>query len=456
LATSLADVSSLIDIASSPGVTPELPTNDATPEVPELETPEPTETETPEAGEVKDKTPAEGDKPVDGRTNPDAIRKALKTFRDAAPENAPIARELNNGYGRYLGYKQVFPKVEDARNAKAILDAVGGNDGIAGLQETIKAVNNTDSLLYAGDPRVLDELIEDFKRENKLDAFGKLAAPFLDKLRTTDEKAYFNALKPHFYQGLVDVNLPGVLSSLVKVLSGDKPDIESARSLLGEMTQWFNQLRDSVETGAKANLDPERQAFERERTEFQTQKQKEFQNSVNADWNQENNRVLRTALRDYLKMPFAKNWTDGTKVSVAREITQTLLEELTADKTYQSQMDALWSEANPDKAKIINFHKSKVEIIGPRIVKQVLENRYPGFQRSAVPMKPKTVPGAKPATATAPTTGLRPTFVSTKPSPEQMDMEKDPDRMHLMRGRAFLKGSGKFVSWNVKDKTKSA
>jgi hypothetical protein len=163
--------------------------------------------------------------------------------------------------------------------------------------------------------------------------------------------------------------------------------------------------------------------------------------------------VLGEALRPFLKLPFAKNWTQGTKVSIAREVTSTLLEELTADKTYQSQMDALWSEKSPDKSKIINYHKSKVAIIGPRIVKQVLENRYPGFQKSAVPMKPKPTAGT-PAAPGAPAarSGARPTFVSTKPAPEQMDMERDPDRMHLVMGRAYLKGSGKFVSWNLKDK----
>jgi hypothetical protein len=447
MATAVADVSSLIDIASEPAST-------VVEETP-VETAETVETtETPVEGETKAEASPEGEKPVDARTNPDAVRKALREFRDSKPENAPIARHLNNVVGRYEAYRQVFPKVADAQNAKVMLDAIGGTEGISGLQETIKSVNETDSLLYAGDARVLDTIIEDMRRENKLDAFGKLASPFLDKLQQIDGKAYESAIRPHFFQALVGAEFPETVQFLMEALSGEKPNLEAAMKTLKSMDGWFNKLRNSIETADKSKLDPDRQKFEQERTQFQTERQKAFQSEVNTDWNRENNRVLGEALRPYLKLPFAKNWTDGTKQSVAREITSTLLEELTADKTYQSQMDALWSEARPDKSKIINFHKSKVAIIGPRIVKQVLENRYPGFQRSAGPMKPKPVAAAAAATTTTGTqrTGNRPSYVTSKPPLDQMDMDKDPDRMHLINGRAYLKGSGKFVSWNPKDR----
>jgi hypothetical protein len=444
-AVAVPDVASLIDIASATDPTP-APAEETPVESTEVETPE-----TPEGGEVETKTTPEGEKSVDGRTNPDAIRKALKAFRESSPENAPVAKALNDGYGRYLAYKNVFPKVADAQNAKAILDAVGGNDGITGLQNTIKSVNETDSLLYAGDPKVIDNLIEDFKRENKLDAFGKLATPFLDKLQQTDPKAYLAALHPHFVQGLTNAAFPDTVQYIMEQLGGEKPNIQEALKTLTGMQQWFEKQKAQVANLDKSKLDPDRQAFEKERTEFQTTKQKEFRASVNTDWNRENNKVLGESLKPYLKLPFAKNWTDGTKQSVAREITSTLLEELTADKPYQSQMDAFWSEKSPDKAKIINFHKSKVAIIGPRIVKQVLENRYPGFQKSAVPMKPKPAAGGSVQTTTQ-RPAVKAIYVPTRIPAEFQDMSKDPDRMLLATGRAYDKRDGKLKSWNPRDK----
>jgi hypothetical protein len=166
-----SDVSALIDLASP--ATSDQPVEQVEEVVEPTEGVEPDaegEVDAPESGEV---VAPEGDKPVDGRTNPAAIRSALKAFRDLDPKNAPIAKELNNAYGRYTAYREVFPKVEEARNAKALIDANGGHEGIASLQETIRAVNETDQLLYAGDPRVLDQLIEDFKSENKLDALDR-------------------------------------------------------------------------------------------------------------------------------------------------------------------------------------------------------------------------------------------------------------------------------------------
>lgn len=449
-----ADVSALIDVVSAPDApvptTPQPASTSPTPmpsepEANDAEITEP-ETETTDEGEGATEEAVGEEKPVDGRTNPAAIRKALKEFRDSKPENAAVARELNNAYGRYTAYKSVFPKVADAQNAKAILDAVGGNEGVAQLQSTIKSVNETDALLYAGDPRVLDSIIEDMKAENKLDAFGKLAKPFLEKLRGVDDKAYYETMRPHFLQGLVDVNLPGVLQSLTKALTGETPDINAARSILTEMSSWFDNLRNSVETADKTKLDPEREAFEKERTQFQSERQKAFEAEVNGDWNRINANELGRALKQYTKLPFAKNWTDATKLSVAREIMSTLGDELKNDSTYQAQMDAFWSEKQPDRKKIAGFHEAKLKAISNRIVKSVLDARYPGFQKAAGTARPKAT-GAPVAPATGSASGS-PTFVTSKPDGSQIDWVKDPTRMLFTTGKAYLK-NGKFVTWKA-------
>lgn len=453
---SAADVSSLVDIASSSDVTPtETPVET---EVVETETPEESSVETSDTDETQSADDVSGaDKPVDGRTNPAAIRSALKAFRDLDPKNAPIARELNDAYGRYSAYKQVFPKVADAQNAKALLDAVGGDAGLSALQDTIKSANETDALLYAGDPRLFDQLIEDFKAENKLDAFGKLASPFLDKLRGVDEKAYFDAVKPHFFQGLVDANLPGVLGALSKALAGETPNLEVVKGLIGEMTQWFDNLRNSVETKDKTKLDPERQAFEKERTEFQTSKQKEFQTGVATSCDSHNNTALGTALKPFLKLPFFKGFTRDSLIDLGNGLKGKLFSELKADATYQAQMDAFWSAKSPDKAKIEQYHKAKVDTMAKRIVQTMLETRYPGYAKKTSAAGAAAGRG-KPAAAAAAAKGVadqpqqtKPLFVQTKPAWESIDWDKDPNKMLFITGRAYLK-TGKFVTWSPKYK----
>jgi hypothetical protein len=450
-----ADVSAIVDLASSVDPTP---TPEVTPtEVPEVTTPDiPTlEGETPEAetpdapeGEI---TPVDPDPKVDGRTNPAAVRSALKAFRDADPKNAAISRELNDSYGRWQAAKQVFPGgVTEMRNVKSFIDANGGVEGLTTLHETIKQVNETDGLLYAGDPRVLDNIIEDMRRENKLESFSKLAGPFLDKLRGLDEKSYFNTLKPHFYQGLVDTGVPNVVGQLAKLLSNATPDVEGAKGLLTEFSNWLNGLRDSVERTDRTKLDPERQAFEQERTQFASEKQKEFQTGVASSADQYNNESLGKALRPFVKLPFFKNLTDKGKLSLAREMKSTLMEELTADKTYQSQMDAFFGAKAPDKSRISQFHNSKVDTMAQRIVKQVIETRYPDYaKRAAVAAKPGA-PVAKPVTD--PTQANKPEFVKSKPKWEDLDMDKDAQRMLFITGRGFRKSDGKLITWNPKYK----
>lgn len=445
MAASPTDVSALVDLASS--------TTDPTP----TETVEPTpvaEPSEPAGGELPEPTiddpdvpePADAaDKPIDARTNPAAVRSALKALRDSDPKNAPIARELNDAFGQRNAYRDVFPKVSEARAAKAILDAVGGNDGIAGLQETIKSVNETDALLYAGDPRVLDSLFDDMKAAGKPEAFSKLAKPFLDKLRTTDEKAYFDTLKPHFFQGLVDVGLPAVLQNMAKALSGAQPNVDGVKALVTELTNWFDNLRNTVESGAKANLDPERQAFEKERTEFRTSQQKEFQSTVASACDSHSNRALAPELKSYLKLPYFKNFSPEAKTDIASAIKSKLFSELGADKGYQSQMDAFFSQKTPDKGKIEAFHKAKVESMSKRIVKSVIDTRYPGLGNTpGKPAIPKPV-------AAQPFDPARPSYVTSKPDWNEIDHTKDPNNLLFIAGKAILR-NGKFVSWNPKYK----
>ena len=453
MATSLADVSSIVDFASTPDPTP-TPTPDP---VAEPETPTPADSpapETPDSGDPAPESPDPGGEPaaepgVDGRTNPAAIRSALKALRDSDPKNAPLARELNDAYGRYNAYKESFPTVASARDAKAFIDANGGIEGLTALHETVKSVGETDAMLYSGDPRVLDSIIEDMRKEGKIDAFSKLAGPYLDKLRGVDEKGYFNVLKPHFYQGLVDTGVPGVIGALAKALSGEKPDLETAKGLLSEFSNWLNGLRDSVERTDKSKLDPDRQAFEKERSDFQTQKQTEFKNGIASSADSYSNQALGKALAPFRKLPFIANLftNDKAKISLAREIKSSLLEELTADKTYQSQMQAFLAGKSPDKARIQQYHQSKVDTIAQRVVKQVIETRYPDYAKK-VAAQPK--PGAKPAAA-APQSG-QPEYVKSKPEWDSIDWDKDPGKMLFVTGKAYLKGSGKFVYWGKQKK----
>ena len=436
-----ADVGALLDIASS------APQSDPTPV-------EPVETEVsgPIEGEVSSESgQPEGDteKPVDGRTTPAQIRTALKEFRDLKPENAPIARQLNDAFGRYTAYKQEFPTVASAREARVLLDAVGGNDGLATLQQTVKSVNDTDQALYSGDGRVIKTLYEDMKAAGHPEALTKLAGPYLDLLQEVDPKGFVEAYKPYLLGALQQSNFPGVVQDLMKVLSSEKPDIATLKAIVEDMQGWYSNLDKAVEGSKKTSIDPERQAFEKERTEFQTQKQTEFQNSVATACETTNNRELGTELGKYLRNPYFKTLSKEGKSDLGYGLKQQLFSELKADKAYQSQMDAFFSVPNPDKAKIQQYHDSKVKTMAPRIVKSVVERRYPGYNAKVAP---KPAVAAKTGVTQAAQPQTKPRFLTSRPPQEQLDLSKDPDRYLMISGRGYLKSTGQFITWNPKYK----
>ena len=462
-----ADVSGLIEAASSPDLSPSSTT--AVVDTPIDETPidstpsDDTTAETPAEGDASPTASpgaTEPDSKVDARTNPDAIRKALKSWRDSMPENDPgrqIPRQLNDIVGREKAFRDVFPKVSDAKQAKFLLDSIGGGDGLTSLQATIKSVNETDSLLHAGDGRVVKNIYEDMKAAGKGESFGKLASPFLEQLQEVDPKAYASTLRPHLVQHLVAANLPGVLEGLSAALSAvgadnkPAPNIDALKHLVGEITRWFGEEKKAVDGMKKTSLDPDRQAFEKRVSDFESGQKKAFETEVHGDWNKLNNQSLGEALRPYLKLPFAKNWTDATKTSVAREITQTLLGELASDKSYQSQMDAYWSDAKPEKSKIINFHKGKLDLVAKRIVKDVLDARYPGFASvKGAPVAAKPNGAARPHATPAAGSPAKPIFQSTMPKPTEVNWDKTSDTL-FATGR-FFDQKGILRTWNQRYK----
>jgi hypothetical protein len=450
------DIAGLIDVATAPEAAAPAATTPTETTAPEIDAPDQT-LDTPDdvSSESGSESPEDSAQPqdsdversVDARTNPAAVRAALKAMRDSDPALAPIARQLNDAYGRYTAYRNVFPKVADAQQAKALIDAVGGGDGLTSLQENVKAIQATDAKLYAGDASVLDDIIEDMRSEGKIDAFGKLAPGFLEKLRSVDEKAYFAAMKPHFFQGLNDVGFANVVDNVLSALSGEQPNVAGAKQVLQQMASWFQDLKSSVDSASKQNLDPDRQAFEKERSDFRSQQQQAFNTDCAAACDQHNNDILGQALRKYTRDPFFKNMDRDAWMDVGGGVKQALLRELSQDKSYQSQMDAFFSQKSPDKAKIAAFHKAQVEARAQRIVRDLINRRYPGFKSKAV-ARPQAKPAAQPQATGA---GFQWKQLTSRPEWGEIDWSEPGAQNAYIVGKAKLK-NGQYVQWGGKPK----
>lgn len=398
---------------------------------------------------------------------PDSIRKSLKGWRDADPKSVAVIKELHNAYERWNAAKGIFPTVKAMREAQEFITLVGGAEGYEALNSTIKAVEASDQKLYSGDPSLWDDVVEDLKNEGKLDSLGKLAPSFMDNLRKYDRDGYYDAFAPHFLSGVEEVKLPAAITAAAEALSNIPKDatpeqlnaaIASAAKIIGGMDKWYKDLKSTSDLAKQKQLDPERlklnedrKKLQAEQETFKTNQSKEFQTSVATDSMKTDNEKLGAELKPYLKLPFFKGFPRETLVDLAQGIKVRLHNALEADKTYQAQMKALWGAKNPDRAKILQYHKGKVDSIAADVVRLTIQQRYPSYAKGGsaqgrIAAKTEKVDAQKKADQKSAETG-KPQYVAQKPAWDSIDWEKDPKQYLYVGGKAYLKGSGRFVTW---------
>jgi hypothetical protein len=203
------------------------------------------------------------DKP-DKRRNPDALRKTLKWLRENGGEHSERAAEIERYLGENKSYKTVYPTVRDARETKLAVDAIGGVGKIAEMQQSVAHMAEIDSMLEAGDPKVLDEI---FQLAPK--GIAKLAPAILDRLAESNPQAYTHAVAPHALSFLDTQGVTDALDAMVQAFNAGKPD--EAKGVLAKIVNWYKSIiSSSSHTAVKP--DPEREAFEKERETFSQQK----------------------------------------------------------------------------------------------------------------------------------------------------------------------------------------
>jgi hypothetical protein len=135
-----------------------------------------------------------------------------------------------------------------------------------------------------------------------------------------------------------------------------------------------------------------------------------------------------------------------------------LFAELSADKAYQTQMKAMWGAKNPDRAKILQYHKTKVESMAERIVRTTVQRMYPDHTRggsaagrvAAQKQKAEAQAKADAAQKQAVASGakVQPQYVAVKP--KNINREMDPNNLLEIAGRGYVPngaGGWRLVTW---------
>lgn len=389
-------------------------------------------------------------------TNLASIRTTLKNLRDSvqdpeSPEGKQTLsaiKELHGSLERWNAAKEIFPKgFSEMKDAASFIKEVGGREGYASMQEQVAQINETDQLLYSGSAELITNIVADLKSENKLDALGKMAPAFLDAVKQNDPAGYYTVLSSVLPEALRDAEVDKALNAAFASIDKDPA---RAKSLLQGIGKWFSDLENKSEEAKRKQLDPERVKLNAEKQEFETSKATERTNAIAKEADTLNNKVLGSELKHFLRTPFFKQFSRANLIPLGNAIKADLYQTLKADKAYQAQNKALWGAKTPDRAKIVEYHRAKLESIAADVVRRNVENMYPGYAKGgaaagrAAEDAAKTAAGQK-RDAQAVATG-KPVFVAVKPKWDELDHSRDKNDYLYISSRGYTK-SGKFITW---------
>jgi hypothetical protein len=416
-----------------------------------LETPDTDENELENTDEVEetdsDETPAadgeqaDAEEPADGRKLPDAVRKALKAFKESSPENAAAAKQLNDAYGRAEAYKAVFPKVADAQAAQAALHTVEGLGGVAGVQAALSELEEVDAALAAGDLSAVEKIAEVAG-----EGFDKIAAGMIDKLETANPEAYAAAIRPHLVKAIASTGLSGAFNKVIEDLQMSKtPGATSEFSKtfedkaikgLARIHQFLDNLGKPVEKSADA-ADPQAAKLTAREQALATKEAAAFTSDVRTHSDSKVGPLFSKVVTPYLNKLPTKEAREDFKQGVWDEVGKLCK----ADKPYQDQLKALYGMKKQDAAKIAQHMANKFAQVGATAAKNVSARRY----GKAAPVVAKgNKPGTPGATVSKGAGSIAsPIKVKELPSRADVDFSKTSEAM-IMKGIRVLK-TGKVV-----------
>ena len=163
----------------------------------------------------------------------DSLRKTLKWLEDNGNEHSSQANEIRKVLAERQSYKSVYGTVREARDAKQILDTVGGAQKIAELQAVGARMAEVDAMLNAGDPRVLEAILE---TPEATKGIAKIFPNLLDKLATSNPQEVSEALSPYILGFMDNQGLFGAIDSMVGAFNAGKPD--DAKKILASIVAW--------------------------------------------------------------------------------------------------------------------------------------------------------------------------------------------------------------------------
>lgn len=418
-----------------------------------LEAPETVEIESSEgvsspefSGETQDKQQTPESKAA---ADDKAYRAWLKEQRDADPEkNGKYARLSKDNAERLREVSRIEQRgIDGIRETYAALDSVvhGELKGIAAvgaIQDDLRAVQETDALLEAGDPKALDILGEGFN-----EGLAKLTPTILDRVRSSNPEAYAAAVLPHFVEALEGSDLVRTHNAIVDALLEKPADyltepqkqawqtqqLKKLAGLVAANSNWLNaqqaKAKEIPKPGAaqpkpgQAKLTPEQerlQGYEKQEEE------QHWKQNITPGLDKHADAKFDEAFRPYAKrLHLDKAATSDLKQSFVQGVTK----KATSNPAYTQQMGRYHSQKKADPNTVLNFAKVEFDKHAKTVMEGLVKQRYNSFLNGRPQPIPKPTNGAKPA---PPSPGVQ--IVTVKPT--NIDFKNTPlDWLHVKKYR---------------------
>lgn len=385
-------------------------------------------------GEPEPEPPPQAAKP---ETQAKEVSRMLRELREAHPDKANLLKAVQDAFFRASAYGQHYPTPDEALRAKTTFEALGGDEGIATLQQSAERIRELDTMAETGDPK----LIEAWRSESP-EGFKKAAPAFLDALEKMDLHTFQETLRPHLIRSLEASGLQNALQR-ISYLAGQSNNDMLKQEVAG-VSDWLKQLNETEQRRQQTLNDPRNQQLEQQRQQLSTERSTLFNDKVAGQVHPYLSSSIIKSIDSYAG---GRTLPQATKDAIVGDVTQEINRILGADKVYQSNMAAL--RASGDVDKVAKYIKSNIDAIRARAVREVWNKRVAPFQ---APPKPAATKPAAPAP-----NGQAPKPVQSqalklpaKPDGKDIDWDRDPSRLLFMTGKAYLKSgpnAGKLVSW---------
>lgn len=341
---------------------------------------------------------------VDGRRFNPEWSKALKELRELYPDRADMLTKLRDTYGRYGALTEIAPKgLEDVRQWKTTIDAVGGPEAAAELMQRAATMDQVDSKIEAGDFSVISELPENLQK-----GFYQMLPDALNDLQTKDPGAFDAAVAPHFQAALAGTGMGDHLKKMYAAAGDNEP----LKDLIKQQYDWFQQQTQGAAKmgGNTKTVSPEVQRLQAELDTRRQADDSSFVQGVTDTTNKYVGEVFGKEAAVYLKQ---LNLTDTQKTDLMESFNAKLVDKLGNDAAFQKQLGAYKSLKNRSPETVNSYIRSKIDESAKSIIDGLVTARYGGTRQKAA---------ATTSGTTTTTNGA--TRVAQAPDQSQWDMAK--------------------------------